>query len=185
MEGNRSAEAKWYVVHTRTGYENKVKTDLLKTVENRNMQDRIQEIRIPTEEVVEVREVTGEDGKVKSVRKTVQRHIYPCYIMVKMVMDTESWYVVRNASGVTGFVGPGSDPIPLTDEEVAKMGIERVTIELDVEVGDSVRINDGLFENFVGVVTAIDRENQKVTVMLNMMGKETPTEVDFVHVKKV
>lgn len=181
----RSAEAKWYVVHTRTGYENKVKTDLEKTVENRNMQDRIQEICIPTEEVVELREVTDDEGNTKTVKKTVQRKIYPCYIMVKMIMDTESWYVVRNASGVTGFVGPGSDPIPLTDEEVIKMGVERISIELDVEVGDVVSISSDLLEGYTGKVIAIDNEKQKVTVLVEMRGKDTRAEVDFVHVKKI
>ena len=174
----RDGIARWYVVHTRTGYENKVKTDLEKTVENRHMQDRILEIKIPTEEVVEKRE----DGK----KKVVQRKLYPCYLMVKMIMDNESWYVVRNASGVTGFVGPGStDPVPLTDEEVAIMGVEKVTLKLDVQVGDVVRITNGLFDNFEGVVSSIDEEAQTMVVMINMMGKDTPTTVDFVHVKKV
>lgn len=169
-------EAKWYVVHTRTGYENKVKTDLEKTVENRNMQDRIQEIKIPTEEVVEIK-----DGK----KKVVQRKLYPCYLMVKMIMDSESWYVVRNASGVTGFVGPGSDPVPLTDEEVTAMGVEKIPIELDIQVGESVRIESGILENFVGVVEAIDTERQKISVVVNMFGRETPVELDFIQVKKV
>ena len=169
-------EAKWYVVHTRTGYENKVKTDLEKTVENRNMQDRIQEIKITTEEVGEIK-----DGK----KKVVQRKLYPCYLMVKMIMDSESWYVVRNASGVTGFVGPGSDPVPLTDEEVTAMGVEKIPIELDIQVGESVRIESGILENFVGVVEAIDTERQKISVVVNMFGRETPVELDFIQVKKV
>lgn len=173
----RDGNPRWYVVHTRTGYENKVKTDLEKTVENRGMQDRILEIKIPTEEVIE----TKEDGK----KKVVQRKLYPCYIMVKMIMDNESWYVVRNASGVTGFVGPGTDPVPLTDEEVAIMGVEKVSIRLDVAVGDTVRITNGLFDNFTGVVSSIDEENQNLVVLINMMGKDTPTIVDFVHVKKI
>ncbi len=173
----RDGTARWYVVHTRTGYENKVKTDLEKTVENRNLQDRILEIKIPTEEILE----TKEDGK----KKLVQRKLYPCYIMVKMIMDNETWYVVRNASGVTGFVGPGTDPVPLTDEEVAIMGVEKVTIKLDIAVGDTVRITNGLFDNFTGVVSAVDEENQTLTVLINMMGKDTPTTVDFVHVKKI
>ena len=172
----RDGIARWYVVHTRTGYENKVKTDLEKTVENRHMQDRIMEIKIPTEEVVEIK-----DGK----KKVVSRKIYPCYIMVKMIMDNESWYVVRNASGVTGFVGPGTDPVPLTDEEVAVMGVENIPIELDVEVGDAVKITGGILENFTAVVSAIDTENQKLTVLVNMMGRDTSVEVDFINVQKI
>ena len=172
----RDNSPRWYVVHTRTGYENKVKTDLEKTVENRHMQDRIMEIKIPTEEVVEIK-----DGK----KKVVSRKIYPCYIMVKMIMDNESWYVVRNASGVTGFVGPGTDPVPLTDEEVAVMGVENIPIELDVEVGDAVKITGGILENFTAVVSAIDTENQKLTVLVNMMGRDTSVEVDFINVQKI
>jgi transcriptional antiterminator NusG len=169
-------EAKWYVVHTRTGYENKVKTDLEKTVENRNMGDRIQEIKIPTEEVVEIK-----DGK----KKVVTRKIYPCYLMVKMIMDSETWYVVRNASGVTGFVGPGSDPVPLTDEEVTAMGVERIPIVLDIEPGESVRVESGPLEGFVGTVEEIDDERQKLKVIVSMFGRETPVELDFIQVKKI
>ena len=128
-------EPKWYVVHTRTGYENKVKADLEKTVENRNMGDLIVEIRVPTEEVVEVK-----GGK----RKVSQRRIYPCYIMVKMIMTSEIWYIVRNAGGVTGFVGPGSDPVPLSEEEVAAMGVERLPIIIEVEVGEYLRLVAGI-----------------------------------------
>lgn len=168
-------EAKWYVVHTRTGYENKVKTDLEKTVENRNMQDLITEIKIPMEDVIEIK-----DGE----KKLVSRKVYPCYIMVKMVMNSETWYVVRNATGVTGFVGPGSDPIPLTDEEVTAMGVEKIPIELDVEVGDQVRIISGPLENFVGKVLNIDTEKQKIRILINMIRRETPVELDFVQVKR-
>lgn len=169
-------EAKWYVVHTRTGYENKVKTDLEKTVEHRDMQDLIQEIKIPTEEVVEIK-----DGQ----KKTVSRKIYPCYIMVKMILTSETWYIVRNATGVTGFVGPGTDPVPLTDEEVTAMGVERIPIQLDVQVGDSVRICSGPLENFVGVVDYIDEERQKLRVIINMINRDTPVELDFFQVKPV
>ena len=121
------------------------------------------------------------DGK----KKVVSRKIYPCYIMVKMIMDNESWYVVRNASGVTGFVGPGTDPVPLTDEEVAVMGVENIPIELDVEVGDAVKITGGILENFTAVVSAIDTENQKLTVLVNMMGRDPSVEVDFINVQKI
>lgn len=171
-----SEEAKWYVVHTRTGYENKVKSDLEKTVENRNLQHQIVEIKIPTEEVVEIK-----DNK----KKLVQRKVYPCYIMVKMVMNSETWYVVRNATGVTGFVGPGSDPIPLTDEEVALMGVERVSIELDVEVGDEVRITNGPFENFTGTVVSIDHEAQTLKVQIEAAHRIAPPELNFYEVKRI
>ena len=169
-------EAKWYVVHTRTGYENKVKTDLEKTVENRGMQELIQEIKIPTEEVVEVK-----DNK----KKLVQRKVYPCYIMVKMVMNSETWYVVRNATGVTGFVGPGSDPVPLSDEEVAMMGVERVSIELDVEVGDQVQIMNGPFEDFTGTVISIDKEAQTLKVQIDAAHRIAPPELNFFEVKRI
>ena len=126
-----SEEAKWYVAHTYSGYEEKVKTDLEKTVKNRNLQDMILEVKYPTEEVVEIRE----DGK----RKVTKRKTYPGYVMVKMFMNDKTWYVVRNTRGVTGFVGPGSKPIPLTDEEVTAMGVERIALKLDVAVGENVR----------------------------------------------
>lgn len=173
-------EAKWYVVHTRTGYENKVKTDLEKTVENRNMQDLIQEIKVPTEEVVEIKET-----KDKVTRKLVQRKLYPCYLMVKMIMNTETWYIVRNATGVTGFVGPGSEPVPLTDAEVEEMGVERSSSELSYGVGDEVRVIDGPLENFVGKVESINTEQQKLTIVVNMFGRDTAVDLDFLQVKRV
>ena len=136
-------EAKWYVVHTYSGYENKVASNLEKTVENRQLQDLIQEVRVPTEMVTEVK-----DNKTRQV----ERKIYPSYVLVKMVLTDESWYVVRNIRGCTGFVGPSSKPIPLTDEEVARMGVEVRQVEVSYEVGDSVRIVDGPLEGFVGTV---------------------------------
>lgn len=168
--------AKWYVVHTRTGYENKVKTDLEKTVENRKMQDRILEMKIPTEEIIEIK-----DGK----KKTVSRKLYPCYLMVKMVMDSETWYIVRNASGVTGFVGQGSDPVPLSEEEVELMNVERPPVVLDIAEGEEVRIVDGPLENFNGKVVLVDVDHQKLRVIVNMFGRETPVELDFAQVKKL
>ena len=145
-------EAKWYVVHTYSGYENKVKEDLIKAVENRNLQDMILEVKYPTEEVVEIK-----DGK----RKVYQRKVFPGYVMVKMIMNDKTWYVVRNTRGVTGFVGPGSKPIPLSDEEVTAMGVERIPIELDIEVGESVRVVSGPLENFIGTVEALDPEPRR------------------------
>jgi transcription termination/antitermination factor NusG len=169
-------EAKWYVVHTRTGYENKVKTDLEKTVEHRGMQNLIQEIKIPTEEVIE----TAKDGG----RKRVQRKVYPCYIMVKMIMNSETWYIVRNATGVTGFVGPGTDPVPLSDEEAAAMGVERVAID-HVAVGDHVRIIGGPLNDLVGVVESVDEENQKLRVVIDMIHRKTPVDLEFYQVRPV
>ena len=171
-----SEEAKWYVVHTYSGYENKVKEDLEKTVENRNLQDRILEVKYPTEEVVEIK-----DNK----RKTVLRKVYPGYVMVKMIMNDNTWYVVRNTRGVTGFVGPGSKPIPLTDEEVTAMGVERIPIQLDIEVGESVRVVSGPLENFIGTVEKLDAERQKVKLTVSMFGRSTPVELDFIEVQKL
>ena len=169
-------EAKWYVVHTYSGYENKVKEDLEKAVENRNLQDMILEVKYPTEEVVEMK-----DGK----RKVYQRKVFPGYVMVKMFMNDKTWYVVRNTRGVTGFVGPGSKPIPLSDEEVTAMGVERIPIELDIEVGETVRVVSGPLENFVGTVEAMDPEAQKVKLTVSMFGRDTPVELDYIEIQKI
>lgn len=169
-------EAKWYVVHTYSGYENKVKEDLEKTVENRGIQELIQEVKYPTEDVIEVR-----DAK----RKVITRKVYPGYVMVKMVMNDNTWYIVRNTRGVTGFVGPGSKPIPLTDEEVTSMGMERIPIVLDIGVGETVRVVSGPLENFEGVVEALDVDRQKIRLSVSMFGRPTPVELDFVQVKKM
>ena len=171
-----SEEAKWYVVHTYSGYENKVKEDLEKTVENRNLQDMILEVKYPTEEVVEIK-----DAK----RKVVQRKVYPGYVMIKMIMNDKTWYVVRNTRGVTGFVGPGSKPIPLTDEEVTAMGVEHIPIELDIAVGESVRVVSGPLENFIGTGEALDPERQKVKLVVSMFGRNTPVELDYIQVQKL
>ena len=169
-------EAKWYVVHTYSGYENKVKEDLEKAVENRNLQDMILEVKYPTEEVVEIK-----DGK----RKVYQRKVFPGYVMVKMIMNDKTWYVVRNTRGVTGFVGPGSKPIPLSDEEVTAMGVERIPIELDIEVGETVRVISGPLENFVGTVESLDPETQKARLSVSMFGRDTPVELDYIEIQKI
>ncbi|MEG1548226.1 MAG: transcription termination/antitermination protein NusG [Clostridia bacterium] len=171
-----SEEAKWYVVHTYSGYENKVKQDLEKTVDNRGLQEMILEIKYPTEDVVEIK-----DAK----RRVVQRKVYPGYVMIKMIMNDKTWYVVRNTRGVTGFVGPGSKPIPLSDEEVTAMGVERIPIQLDIEVGESVRVVTGPLENFIGTVEALDIERQKVKLTVSMFGRSTPVELDFIEVQKL
>ena len=157
-------EAKWYVVHTYSGYENKVASNLEKTVENRQLQDLIQEIRVPTETVTEI----TESGK----RKEVERKIFPGYVIVKMVMTDESWYAVRNIRGCTGFVGPSSKPIPLTEDEVARLGIEKREVEVSYKVGDSVNIVDGTVEE-------LDVEKNRVRVTVSMFGRETPVELEL------
>ena len=163
-------EAKWYVAHTYSGYENKVKANIEKTVENRNLQDQIFEVLVPLETVVEVK-----DGK----KKTVQRKTFPGYVFVKMVMNDDSWYVVRNTRGVTGFVGPGSKPVPLTDEEVASMGLMSSVAEAPFSIGDSVIVTSGVWEDTVGIVRQIDLKNKTVTINIDMFGRETPTELSF------
>ena len=163
-------EAKWYVVHTYSGYENKVATNLETIVENRKLQDWIKEIRVPTETVVEIK-----DNK----KREVERKIFPGYVLVKMVMTDESWYVVRNTRGCTGFVGPNGKPIPLTEEEVAALGVEKREIEVNYKVGDTVHIVDGPLENFSGVVDEVDLEKNKVRVTISMFGRETPVELEL------
>lgn len=163
-------QARWYVVHTFSGYENKVATNLETMVENRKLQDWIHEIRVPTELVSETK-----DGKTREV----ERKIFPGYVLVKMVMTDDSWYVVRNTRGCTGFVGPNGKPVPLTEEEVAALGVERHQVEIDYQVGDTVRIIEGPLENFSGVVDAIDAEKNKVHVTISMFGRETPVELEL------
>lgn len=167
---------RWYVVHTYSGYENKVKLNIEKMVENRGMQDLIQEIVVPTEERLEIR-----GGQ----RKVVTRKLFPGYVIIKMVITNESWYLVRNAEGVTGFVGHGTHPAPLTDEEVTRMGIEKVFIDLDVKVGDSVRVISGLFGGFIGEVLEISKEKQTLTVSVPAFGRDTPVELEFGQVEKM
>ncbi len=168
-------EAKWYVAHTYSGYENKVKANIEKSVENRGIENLIQKIEVPLEDVIE--EKNGEE-------KVVKRKVFPGYVVIKMVMNDESWYVVRNTRGVTGFVGPGSKPVPLSDEEVAKMGVETVRRKgPGFEIGDTVEITSGPMEGFSGKISEIDNERRKLTVMVAMFGRETPAEVDFGQVK--
>ena len=176
-EGVRGdGQAKWYVVHVYSGHENKVRDSLLKMVENRNLQDLIMDVRVPTESVVEVK-----DGQ----RKIKTRKMFPGYVIVNMVVTNESWYLVRNTQGVTGFVGHGSEPIPLSPEEVARMGIEKIDIHLDVEVGDQVRVINGPFESFMGEILEISPEKQVMTVRISMFGRDTPVELEFDQVEKI
>ena len=170
-------EAKWYVVHTYSGYENKVMTDLEKMVENRGMQDLIQDIKIPTEIVTEI----GSDGK----EKQVERKIFPGYVMIKMIVTDDSWYVVRNTRGCTGFVGPASKPVPLTDKEVENLGVEKRSVEVKYSVGDSVNIIDGPLTGFTGIVDEIDVSANSVRVTISMFGRETPVELELNQIQLI
>lgn len=165
-----SEAAKWYVVHTLSGYENKVATNLRTLVENRKLHDLIPEVLIPTETVTEIK-----DNK----KREVERKIFPGYVLVKMVMTDESWYVVRNTRGCTGFVGTETKPIPLTDAEVEALGVEKHQVEVNYAVGDSVRILDGPLEGFIGTVEELDTEQNHVRVMLSIFGRETPVELEL------
>lgn len=171
-----SERARWYVVHTYSGYENKVKANLEKTIENRNLQEWIHDIQVPLEEVVEEK-----DGK----KKVSLKKIFPGYVLVKMIMNDDSWYVVRNTRGVTGFVGPGSKPVPLTDEEIDSMGIIERPVDVDLEVGESVKIISGPLENFIAVVQEIHADKHKIKALVNMFGRETPVELDFNQLEKL
>lgn len=168
--------AKWYVAHTYSGYENKVKDTIEKAVENREMQDIIQEIIVPMEEQIEIK-----DGK----KKTTLRKVFPGYVLIKMILTEESWYVVRNVRGVTGFVGPEGKPEPLTDDEIRAMGFETAPVTIDCEVGDSVRIVSGPLESFVGIIEEINVEKAKVKVLVSMFGRETPVELEFAQIQKI
>ena len=169
-------EPRWYVVHTYSGYENKVKTDLEKTIKNRELQDYFFDIIVPMEEQIEIK-----DGK----RKTNLKKVFPGYVLVKMIVTEETWYIVRNTRGVTGFVGSGTDPIPLTDHEIRRMGFETQSINIDYEVNDNIRVINGPFTDFTGTVTEINKEKKKVKVLVSMFGRETPVELDFSEVEKV
>lgn len=171
-----SDEARWYVVHTYSGYENKVKANIEKTVENRGMQDQIFEVSVPLQDVVEMK-----DGR----KKTVQRKVFPGYVLLNMIMNDETWYVVRNTRGVTSFVGPGSKPVPLTDAEVRAMGIGGEVENLDVEVGDTVRVATGPFAGSVGQIQEINANKKTLVVSLSIFGRETPVELDFAQIDKL
>ena len=172
----KAPQKRWYVVHTYSGYENKVKTDLEKTIKNRELEDFFFDIIVPMEEQIEIK-----DGK----RKTSLKKVFPGYVLIKMIVTEESWYIVRNTRGVTGFVGSGTDPIPLTDEEIRNMGFDDVPVKIDYEVNDNVRVMNGPLENFIGVVQEINTEKHKVKVLVSMFGRETPVELEFSQVQKI
>lgn len=177
MSNETENQAKWYVVHTYSGYENKVMDSLMSVVENMNLQDYILEVKIPVEDVLEIK---------NEKRRIVQRKLYPGYVMVKMIMNKQTRYIVRNTRGVTGFVGPGSkEPVPLTNEEVRRMGVENVPIKLNIVKGDYVNVISGPLDGFQGTVEEVDPVHQKVRVIVSMFGRETPVELDFGQVKRI
>ena len=168
--------AKWYVVHTYSGYENTVKATIEKYVENRGMQSLIHEISIPLETVTEI----TDNGP-----KTVERKVFPGYVLVKMVMTDETWHLVRNIRGVTGFVGSANKAIPLTDDEIAALGVEKREVVVSYDVGDNVKITDGALESFIGTVEELDLDRGKVRVVVSMFGRETPVELELDQVEPV
>ncbi len=170
-----SESAKWYVAHTYSGYENKVKLNIEKTIENRNMEDQILNIVVPMQDTTV--EKNGE-------RKTVSKKLFPGYVLINMFMNDDTWYVVRNTRGVTSFVGPGSKPVALTEQEVANMGIN-IYEDIDLEVGDYVKVTGGLFEDSVSVIKEVNIKKHTVVVNISVFGRETPTELDFSQVKKI
>ncbi len=172
----KDVEPKWYVVHTYSGYENKVKTDLEKTIKNRELEDYFFDIVVPMEEQIEIKE-----GK----RKTNLKKVFPGYVLIKMIVTEESWYIVRNTRGVTGFVGSGTDPIPLTNEEIRNMGFETAVVNVDYDINDSVRVVNGPLASFIGTVQEINKEKNKVKVLVSMFGRETPVELEFSQVEKI
>ena len=167
---------RWYVVHTYSGYENKVKTDLEKTIVNRELEDYFFDIIVPMEEQIEIK-----DGK----KKTNLKKVFPGYVLIKMIVTEETWYIVRNTRGVTGFVGSGTDPIPLTDEEIRAMGFDESAINVDYEVNDTVKILQGAFKDYIGTVQSIDKEKHRAKVLISMFGRETPVDVDFSQIERV
>lgn len=171
------AEANWYVVHTYSGYENKVKANIEKTIENRKLQDEILEVRVPLQDATEIK---------NGVKKQVSKKMFPGYVLIHMVMNDDTWYVVRNTRGVTGFVGPGSKPVPLTEAEMLPLGIhEQEEISIDVEVGDEVVVTSGAWEGTVSVVRAINMHKQSVTIEVDMFGRATSVEIGFLDIKKI
>jgi transcriptional antiterminator NusG len=169
------SEANWYVVHTYSGYENKVKANIEKTIENRKLQDQILEVSVPMQDVIEVK---------NGVKKRVQKKMFPGYVLLHMVMNDDVWYVVRNTRGVTGFVGPDSkQPVPLTDTEMKSMGIKSDELSLDFEIGDTVTVTSGVWENTSGIIRQINPHKQIVTISVDMFGRETPVEIGFSEIK--
>ena len=170
------SEANWYVVHTYSGYENKVKANIEKTIENRHLEDQILEVRVPMQDVVEMR---------NGAKKQVSKKLFPGYVLINMVMNDDTWYVVRNTRGVTGFVGPGSKPVPLTAEEMLPLGISNENVVIDFAVGDSVVVMGGVWKDTVGMIQSINENKQCVTINVDLFGRETPVEISFTEIKKM
>lgn len=170
------AEVNWYVVHTYSGYENKVKANIDKTIENRHLEEEILEVRVPMQDVVELKNGT---------RKTVQKKMFPGYVLINMVMNDDTWYVVRNTRGVTGFVGPGSKPVPLSEAEMKPLGIKTENLSVDFKEGDTIAVVAGVWKDTVGLVQRIDYGKQTVTINVELFGRETPVEIDFAEVRKM
>ena len=168
------SETNWYVVHTYSGYENKVKANIEKTIENRHLEDQILEVRVPMQDVVELK-----DGASRQVSKKM----FPGYVLINMVMNDDTWYVVRNTRGVTGFVGPGSKPVPLTEEEMRPLGVQSDSVQIDFAEGDNVVVTGGVWKDTVGVIQAINENKQSVTINVDLFGRETPVEISFTEIK--
>ena len=170
------SEAKWYVVHTYSGYENKVKANIDKAIENRHLEDQILEVRVPLQDVIEMK---------NNVHRTVQKKLFPGYVMIHMIMNDDTWYVVRNTRGVTGFVGPGSKPVPLTEDEIVNLGIREEVIAIEFEEGDMITVVAGAWEGTVGVIQNINLPKQSLTINVELFGRETPVELSFTEVRKM
>ena len=170
------AEANWYVVHTYSGYENKVKANIEKTIENRHLEEEILEMRVPMQDVVEVK---------NGARKNVQKKMFPGYVLINMVMNDDTWYVVRNTRGVTGFVGPGSKPVPLTEVEMRPLGIKTENISVDFGEGDTIAVIAGVWKDTVGAVQRMDYGKQTATINVELFGRETPVEISFAEIRKM
>lgn len=170
------SEAQWYVVHTYSGYENKVKVDIEKTIENRGLQDQILEVSVPLEEVIELK---------NGAQKQVERKMFPGYVLIHMIMNDDTWYVVRNTRGVTGFVGPGSKPVPLSEEEMMSLGFKAPDVVVDFAVGDTAVVTAGAWKDTVGVIRTVNESKQSITINVEMFGRETPVELSFSEIKKM
>ena len=170
------AEANWYVVHTYSGYEKKVQANIEKTIENRHLEDQILEVRVPMQDVTEMK---------SGVRKTASKKMFPGYVLINMVMNDDTWYVVRNTRGVTGFVGPGSKPVPLTEAEMRPLGIRTQSITVDFKEGDSVAVIDGAWKDTIGIVQKMDMGKQTATINVELFGRETPVEISFAEIKSL
>ncbi len=170
------SEAKWYVVHTYSGYENKVKANIDKAIENRHLEEEILEVRVPMQDVIEVK---------NGVSKQVSKKLFPGYVLIHMVMNDDTWYVVRNTRGVTGFVGPNSKPVPLSEEELNPLGSGGGNIHIDFEIGDTITVVAGAWKDTVGVVQTINPNKQSLTINVELFGRETPVELGFAEVKKM